>query len=136
LVAERREGVEGLGVALVQQRARCGHEGADAAGRHLHAEARGHHLLELMCLVEHDDVVLGQDGSPAGEMRAIEMRVHHHDVGSRGAVARPLGEALAARRAVKGARALTGADAQHVPGPIARFEGEVRPVAAVRGLRP
>ena len=96
----------------------------------------GHHLLELVGLVEDDHVVLGQHGPPAGQVGPVEVGVDHHHVGRRRAVPGRLGEAAVARGAVEGPRALAGADADHAPGPGAGLEAQIGPVAARRALGP
>ena len=136
LVAHRGERVQQFPVAFVDQRPCRGDDGAESSRRHLDPEARRHDLLELVRLVEDDDVVLGQHHSAAGQVGAVEVRVHDHDVGGRRTVAGGLGEAASSRGAVEGAGALPGADAYHVPGPVGGLEAEVGPVPAGRRLRP
>ena len=41
----------------------------EPAGRQLHADGVAHHVLEDVGLVEHDDVVLGQDHAAAADVR-------------------------------------------------------------------
>ena len=127
LVAHRRQRVEQIRVALLDQGAGGRHQGAEAARGDLDPEARRHDLLELVGLVEDDHVVLGQYRPAAGQVGAVEVGVHHHDVGRGRPVAGRLGEAAASRRAVEGARALARSHAHHVPGPVGRFEAAGRP---------
>ena len=66
-------------------------------------------VLELVGLVEHDDVVLGQEGAAAGDVHAVEVGVDDHDVGGlRRARRAVLGEARVAERAAGRAGALLG----------------------------
>ena len=123
-------------VALVDQCSGRRHQGAHAPGRDFDAEAGGHHLFELVRLVEHDDVVLGEHDPPAGQVGPIEVGVHHDDVGRGRPVAGCLGETLASRRAVEGAGTLARPDAHHVPGPIGGLEAQVGPVPGLRRLGP
>ena len=69
-------------------------------------------------------------------MGPVEVRVDDHDVGHGRPLASGLGEAAPSRRAVVGARALSRADADHVPGPGGRLEAQIGPVTALRRLRP
>ena len=133
-LAHRGEGIEQFTVAFVDQRPGRRHDGAEAAGGDLDPEAGRHDLLELVRLVEHDDVVLGQHHPTAGQVCTVEVGVHDHDVGGGGPVSGGLGKAASARGAVEGARALSRADADHVPGPVRRFEAQVGAVAGGGGL--
>ena len=83
LVTDRRQPVELVGVAWLDQGAGRGDQRAEASGGDFHAEARRHDLFELVGLVEDDHVVLGQHHAAAGQMRPVEMRIDHHDVGHR-----------------------------------------------------
>ena len=133
---EQRAVMSGSASSSRDQRAGRRGQGAEATRGDLDAQARGHHLLELVGLVEDDDVVLGQHGPPAGQVGAVEVGVDHHHVGRHGPVPGGLGEAPVPRGAVEGPRALAGADADHAPGPAAGLEAQVGPVAARRALRP
>ncbi len=130
LVADRRQGIEQIGVAGLDERPGGGHERTEPARGHLDPEARRHDLLELVRLVEDDHVVLGEHHAAAGQVRPVEVGVDHDDIGHRGPLAGRLGEAATTGRAVEGARALPWADADHVPGPVGGLEAQVGPVAA------
>ena len=67
----------------------------------LDARGRGDDLLELMRLVEHDDVVLGQHAASGGEVHAVEVGVDHEYVGLRRFCPSPLGEARIADRTAR-----------------------------------
>ena len=136
LLAHRGEGIEQFPVALVDQRPGRRHDGAEAAGGHFDPEAGRHDFLELVRLVEHDDVVLGQHHPTAGQVGTVEVGVDDDDVGAGGPVPGGLGKAGPARGAVEGARAFSGADADHVPGPVRRLEAQIGAVTRGRGLRP
>ena len=118
LVADRRQGVQQVGLAWLDEGAGRGHQGAEAPRRDLNPEARGHDLFELVRLVEDHHVVFGRDDAAAGEMRPVEVGVHHDDIGDRSPFSGGLGEAAPARRAVVGAGAFPWADTDHVPGPV------------------
>ena len=85
-------------------------ERGEAPGRDLHADGVAHDVLEAVGLVEHHDVVLGEQHAVAGDVQPVEVRVDDDDVGDRGAPAGLLGEARLAHRAAVGARALVAAD--------------------------
>ena len=88
-----------------------------------------------MRLVEDDGVVVGEHGASTGQVSAVEVGVHDDDVGQRGSLPGRLGEAPVTGGAVE-ATGTRVADAHHVPGPVARLEGEITPVAGFRRLRP
>ena len=136
LIPDRRQGIEQIGIAGLDESPGRGHERTEPAGGHLHAEARRHDLLELVRLVENDHVVLGEHHASARQVRPVEVGVDHDDVGHRRPFVGGLGEAATTGRTVVGAGALPWADADHVPGPVRGLEAQVRPVAAVRLLRP
>ena len=69
-----------------------------------------HDVLEAVGLVEHHDVVVGQDRPAAGDVQAVEVRVDDDDVGHRRPAPCQLGEARVAHRAAVGAGALVAAD--------------------------
>ena len=50
-------------------------------GADLHADGVAHDVLEPVRLVEHHDVVLGQDRAAAADVEAVEVRVDDDDVG-------------------------------------------------------
>ena len=121
-----------LGLVLAHQRAGRVGQGPEAAGGDLDPQARGHHLLQLVGLVEDHHVVLGQHGAAAGQVGSVEVGVDHGHVGRRRQVPGGLGKASVPRRAVEGPRTLSGADADHVPGPdVLGSKAEVGPVAAL-----
>ena len=64
-----------------------------------HADRVAHDVLEHVGLVEHDDVVLGQDRAAAADMEAVQVRVHDDHVGDLRPAACLLGEAFLAHRA-------------------------------------
>ena len=72
-------------------------ERAEAAGADRQAGGGRDDVLELVGLVDHDDVVLGQQRLAAGEVEAVEVGVDDHDVGSLGGPPGRLGEARLAR---------------------------------------
>ena len=84
---------------------------AEPARCELDARGRGDDLLELVGLVDHDDLVLGQERPVHREMHAVEVGVDHDDVGFLTAGAGVLGEDSGAHRAAQRAGALIPADA-------------------------
>ena len=114
---------------------RAGHRD-EAAGRQLDADGVAHHVLEHVGLVEHDDVVLGQDHAAAADVEAVEVGVDDDDVGGLGSAPGLLGEARLAERAAVGARALVAADAHHPPHRVGRRPVELGAVAGVGACRP
>ena len=92
----------------------------EPAGRQLGADRVAHHVLEDVGLVEHHDVVLGEDHPAAAHVQAVEVGVDDDDVGDRGRAARLLGEARLAERAAIRARALVAADADRAPRRVGR----------------
>ncbi len=142
----RQHGVESVGhlgqrvdeprpVGADEPPSRLGY-GAQAAGGDLHAERLGHHVLDGVRLVEHHDVVFGEDGPVAGDVGGVEVGVHHDHVGSRGALARLLGEADRARRAPEGPRALSGGHRHRRPGAGVGLEFELGTIPGGRGVGP
>ena len=71
----------------------------EAAGAEATAGGVGDDVLELVGLVDHDHVVLGQDRAAGADVEAVEVGVDDDDVGRRGPAAGRLGEALFAERA-------------------------------------
>ena len=120
----------------VEQGTGGGGQGPEPTGADLHPEAVGHHLLDLVGLVEDDHLVGREHGPAAGQVGAVQVGVDHHHVG----LGRPgpgvLGEAVVARRAAEGARALAGGGRDHGPGPEVGLELELGPVAGGGVLRP
>ena len=114
------ESVAGTGEASGE--ALVGHDPAhragqcrEAAGAHGEAGGIGDHVLELVGLVEHHDVVLGQERPAAGHVHAVEMGVDDHHVGRRRPGARVLGETLVTEGAARRTRALLGGHAHRLP---------------------
>ena len=75
------------------------------------ARGRGDDLLELVGLVDHDDLVFGQERSVHCEMHAVEVGVDHDDVGFLTAGAGVLGQAGGAHRAAQCAGTFVPSDA-------------------------
>ena len=67
----------------------------EAPGRQLDADGVAHHVLQDVGLVEHDDVVLGEDDAAAGDVEPVEVGVDDDDVGRRRPSPGQLGEARA-----------------------------------------
>ena len=134
-VGEVGHGLDGTRgpVVVTQDGARGDGQGPEPPGTDLEAEAVGHHVLDLVGLVEHHHLVLGQDGATAGEVGAVEVGVDDDDVGLGGPGPGVLGEAVATRRAAEGTRALARRGRHHRPGPEVRLEGQLGPVAG-RGV--
>ena len=95
-----------------------------------------HDVFEYVRLVEHHDVVLGQDRSAACDVEPVEMGVDHDDVGGRGPAASLLGETRIAQRAAIGAGTLVAADADRTPCVVRRGPVEFGHVARRRRARP
>ena len=108
----------------------------EPARRQLGADGVAHDVLEHVGLVEHHDVVLGQDHAAAADVQPVEVGVDDDDVGRRGPPAGLLGEARLAERAAVGARALVAADADRPPRRVRRRPVELGGVAAVAGAGP
>ena len=98
-------------------------------GRDRHADRVAHDVLEPVRLVEHHDVVLGQDHPAARDMEPVEVGVDDDHVGGPGAAAGQLGEALLAERAAVGAGTLVAADAHRSPRGVGRGPVELGLVA-------
>ena len=105
-------------------------------GCQLGADRVAHDVLEHVGLVEHDDVVLGQDHAAAADVEAVEVGVDDDDVGGRGPPPGLLGEARLAERAAIGAGALVAADAHRSPRGVRRGPVELGAVAGVGACRP
>ncbi len=108
-------------------------ERPEAAGPDLHSEAVGHHLFDRVGLVEDHHRVGREHRPPARQVRSVEVGVHHHHVGRRGARPGILGETLVARRAAEGTGAFPSSGRDGRPRPEVRFEVELGTVAG-RGL--
>jgi hypothetical protein len=130
-VVERRDE---LGVD--DHRAQRAREEPEAARCERDAGGRGHDLLELVRLVDHDQVVFGQQGAVHREMHAIEVGVHDHDVGSLPPRSGVLGEALVTPRASERAGALVPTDRDRTPGGDARLPRELGAITGVGVLGP
>ncbi len=91
---------------------------------------------QLVRLVDHQHVVVGQHGPAARQVQAVQVGVDHHHVGRSGAPAGVLGEAVVAAGAPAGARALAWSHAQRGPGCGRRLERQVGPIAGARLRRP
>ena len=113
-----------------------GGEGPEPAGPDLHAQAVGHDLLHLVGLVEDHDLMGREHRTPAGQVGPVQVGVHYHHVGLGGTGAGVLGEAVAARRAPEGARALACRGGHHGPGPVVGLEVELGAVAGGRLVGP
>ena len=90
-LAERRRG---LGQPaddrrIVDHPAHDGSEVGEPARADLHADRVAHDVLELVRLVDHDHVVLGQQHAAAGDVEAVEVEVDDDDVGDRGPASGP-----------------------------------------------
>ena len=131
LITDRRQGVEQIAVAGLDESTGRGDERTKSARGHLHPEARCHDLFELVRLVEDDHIMLGEHHATTGQVCPVQMGVDDDDIGDRRPLVGRLGEAAPTGRAVVGARALPRADADHVPGPVGGFEAQVGPVTAL-----
>ena len=78
----------------------------------------------------------GSSSAVHGQVEAVEVEVHHDDVGLLGPLAGRLGEAHATARAARRARALLGRHAHRAPRPLGRLHVELGAVAASRWWRP
>ena len=113
----------------------------DVAQGEPRAEPLGRGVLELVGLVEHDRVVLGQHADravgrdPQAEVGEVQRVVDDHDLGVDGALARLLGEARG-RIGAAGADAALRADRDLGPGAGGRHVVELRAVAAQRRVEP
>ena len=89
-----------------------------------------------MGLVDHDELVLGQQRAVHREVHAVEVRVHDDDVGGLALRACRLGEALLAHGAAERAGALVPSDAHRRPCRGARLERELGAIAGLGVLGP
>ena len=80
-------------------------------------------VLELVRLVDHHQIVLGEDGAVGAEVESQQVEVHHGHVGLAGLASRCLGEARVARRALAGAGALLCRHADRAPRLVRRLDG-------------
>ena len=109
-------------------------ERAEAGGADRQASRGRDDVLELVGLVEHHDVVLGQQRPSAGEVEAVEVGVDDHDVGTlrgppgqpRRSTARPAGQ-----RAAPGHSWLVTLTASHARGLIGHVSSAWSPVGDV-----
>ena len=108
----------------------------EAAGAEVQAEGGGDDVLQLVGLVDHHHVVVGEDGSPRLQVEPVQVQVHHHHVGLAGRRPGLLGETGPALRAPLGARALFGGDAHRRPRRRRRFPVQLGPVTGLAGLGP
>ena len=93
-------------------------EGREPPGAERQPRRRRDDVFELVRLVEHDHVVLGQEGLAPGEVQSVEVGVDDHQRRRPGpAGRRHLGEARLAERAAGGAGALVARHAHRLPGP-------------------
>ena len=106
------------------------------ARRDLDADGVAHHVLEHVGLVEHDDVVLGQDRAAARHVQPVEVRVHDDHVGGRGAPPGLFGEARVAEGTPVGTGTLVAPDAHRPPRVVGRRPLHVGLVAGVGGGHP
>ncbi len=111
-------------------------QGGEPSRRDLDADGVAHHVFEHVGLVEHDDVVLGQDRAAARHVQPVEMRVHDDHVGRRGAPPGLFGEARIAEGATVGAGTLVAPDAHRPPGVVGRRPLHLGLVAGVGGGHP
>ena len=109
---------EQLGV--VEDPAQRGGQGDEPAGRQLGTDRVAHDVLEHVGLVEHHDVVRGEDHPAAADVQPVEVGVDDDDVRGRRPAAGLLGEARLAERAAIGARAFVAADAERPPRGVRR----------------
>ena len=89
-----------------------------------------------MGLVEHDDVVLGQDRAATRDVEPVQMGVHDDHVGGRGAPPSLFGEARIAEGTTVGPRTLVAPDAHCPPGVVGRRPLHLGLVAGVGGGHP
>ena len=113
-----------------------GREVGEAARPDLHADGVAHDVFELVGLVDHHDIVLGQQHVPAGDVEAVEVQVDHDDIGDGCPGAGQLGKAHRTHRALGAAGAFVAADADGLPRAIVRRPGEVGLVAGLRVAGP
>ena len=66
---------------IVDHPAHDGSEVGEPARADLHADGVAHDVFELVRLVDHDDVVFGQQHAAAGDVEAVEVGVDDDDVG-------------------------------------------------------
>ena len=69
-------------------------QGPEPSGSYFEPQAVGHHILDLVGLIEHHDLVFGQHGTSAGEVGPVEVGVDHDDVGFGSPGAGMLGKAV------------------------------------------
>ncbi len=118
-VRTQRLGEEAPGVVDAGRQAIVGDDAAGAAGqvdeasaRELDAAGGRHDVLELVGLVDHRELVVGEQQAVHGQVEPVEVEVHHDDVGILGALAGRLREARSAARAARRSGALLGGHAQ------------------------
>ena len=108
----------------------------EATGGDLDTNGVAHDVFEHVCLVEHHDVVFGQDRAAAGHVQPVQMRVDHDHVGGCRSSPCLFGEARIAERAAIGAGALVAADAHGPPRIVRRRPVEFGHVARLGCARP
>ena len=116
---------------LVDQATRPRRRPLDHGRGQLVGRDAGHPVDQLVRLVDHHDVVLGQHDEALQRVDREQRVVGDDDLGLAGPVARQLGEALPAVRALGRAEALPGGHADLPPGPVADPRVEL---VAVAGL--
>ena len=95
-----------------------------------------HDVLELVGLVDHRQLVLGEQQPVHGQVEPVEVEVHDDDVGLLGPLAGGLGEAHPAARAARRARALLRRHAQRAPRPLRGLHVELGAIAGLGGGGP
>ena len=108
----------------------------EAPAGELDAAGGRHDVLELVRLVDDRQLVVGEQHAVHGEVEAVEVEVHHDDVGLVGAVAGRLGEAHPAARAPRRAGALLSRHAQRAPRPFGGLHVELGSIAGLGGGGP
>ena len=103
------------------------------------AEPRGRRVLEAVCLVEDDGVVLGEDGGVGlltqAEVGEVQGVVHDHEICGARLPTGGFGEARRGERALA-PEAAVGADRELAPERVRRLERKLCPVARLRLLEP
>ena len=102
----------------------------------LDAQRSDDRVLELVGLVDDQPGVLRQQGAPCLDVGAVEVCVHHDDVGLVRGRTSGLGPAVLGERAAGRAHALAGADRHHTPRLPARGLLQLGHVAALGGVGP
>ena len=111
-------------------------QGPQAPPAQLGPAGRPEDVGQLVGLVEHRHVVLGEQDPAGGQVEPVVVMVGDDDVGRRGPLPSPLGEALAARGAAGRPRALVSADRDRRPDVVRRRRVELLPVTGRRVGRP